>query len=734
MQDCNVEILMPSLSNITDTPAVDSIALEDIALAAAESGARQVSDVYVGETVFLLVIVRAPDNETAYLSRTVAALDDVSVIARPLADDPSTPLAAGAKDSVAAAAAGPPVAVPPNSPRAMLAGTPTPRATPAFGGDWAGEDAGVALPVLRESAWVSVADPGLGEGGGGTPGEATRGAEGGKKGGVKKLRTVVCKGMWVLVRSPPERGVKGPALTGRQRMCVSMREARGGAGGLVGSKVVAVHLPLVLSCRHVTAGDNRSRAFITISARNITSDAVLSIVPPYVHLASSTVVSLDHSTSGMSARTSARTGEASGKERGDESGEDEDEVVEPVVGLEDFFSFKREVGEDDFDGDEDDEPEFDGGGGNPERFGGDRGWADDVDGDLMGPMSVLNFARESSREVSDAVTDTNLDDFGVFIPSFGRRWRQAVSVGPREEFDFVYAITQKLSDGASLIQESGTSDVPSLLDDEVFETSVSVAWACQPRGVGENPMNVVARNASLAREMSSGAVLATGQRSNTAVRVLSVQWAPPSLIQDVVLSFAGAAVAKAGSRIDVTVTIGNQTKLKLNAATLYLENSDEGAAKGMSGPGRSGATAAAQACQPDSRGIAGGKVVAATSVPLSPTSVSSVGDGELQGQLVPLRTVINVGEIDAGASATVRVSCVALGRGCAALDEVLVADLAASPGVVPRLWRSDAPFKTFVIEEGESFCGELLEPAKRASNGSDEAAVMVADDLSVIEF
>lgn len=808
MHDCDVEVLMPSLSHINDHSPSEQTPLEDIALSAAESGAREVTDVYIGETAFLLLIVRGPDS--ARLLSAVDHLDEVCVSAQTLSvEEPdSPPQAAAHKLPSPSANALPPPTPSAQSPAATSLPSPSPSAAPASTAGAsplsgalgpsaaaprvpplglspsaaqapAGAPAARVLPILRESAWVSVADPARG---GEQAGEPSR--VGGPGGGapLSPPRKVVCKGLWVLFRPPPEAAsfYEVMALTGRQRLGVELREgsvaaycraprmcvgdavAKAGRLGaapncLVGSKVVGVHVPLDLSFRHVTAGGNDSRAFIAITARNTTSDAVLSVVPPYVNLAATTIVELDGDSS-TAARTSARfrarsmdkrklntplgggvpATPASSKGRTPSAGAldedsprsasvfgelDEEDDYEPQrtrLSLEDHFSFQSQFGSlGELNSDVDSEIASESEGLSDDGSGEEKDLKDANDSAPSGHPNAnnrfqvspgLNVARMAS-DVSGLYGGASQDDFGVFIPSFGKRSKQAVSIGPREVFDFVFAVTPKLSDGALAL--SNYDGMPHLGANQCFETSVSVAWSCRPRGSSDSDRSIVAEKVPLQRELSSGGVLATGQRSNSAVRVLDVQWSPPSWREDVVMSFAGPSVAVDRTSISVAVTILNQTRQRLNNASLFID------ASGLGDVGKHCVSDLDLGKHPERRkGL------------VDRDQRKALLGTEKEGELLPLRTVISVGAIEAGASTTVLVSCVVLGRGCASLGAAAVADCASSAGVIPQLWRAQTTFKTFVVDQHQGSEAAASSPTRFAS----KKMTMITEDLSVVEL
>lgn len=829
MHDYTIEVLMPSLSALADTPPAAAPSLEDVALAAAESGAREVSDLYVGETAFLLLVVRAPHGAADVHAR-VAALDAAAVAARPIAaEDPPDAASPPVPASPTASALPPPPphAAPPQTAAQRLS-PPAPGGVQAGGGGGGGLGGGggggggaggapavapalnlgasqagareveqgcgeaegeMPLPVVMESAWVTVPDhvrareaggsaaPGPSAGEAGVDASAAAGADAGDAAATQVPRKVVCKGLWVLVRPPPTcaRAESAELLLGRQRITVAMHEQRvsssvgqrpvgdaislagravGSANAIHGSKDVAVHSPLELSCRYAAAGGNSARSFVAISARNTTSDAVLSVVPPYMHLGASVVVRMENEEGLSAARTSGhvqprvmevlkqRNSSApsprisvqtprSSKARmsfvnprdfsfssatesvismpGGEVSAEEDFVDEQRVSLEDYFIFKPELGEVD--------PAAESG--KATRLAGEavsyvvEGGVDSeerpVEDVSMEPAAASlrdgdRQAEDCSLASDDALDDSASDDFGMFIPAFGRRARQAVSVGPREVYDFVFAVTPKVSDSAAR-GDGSKSGAPQLCAGELFETAVSVAWSCRPRGGTDVTRIIAAQGSPLQRELSSGGVLATGRRSGSALRVLSVRWSPPSLLEDVVMSFSGPPVALVRSCIVVSVTIGNQTAQPLHDVTIFIR---------PRGDDRS-------------RAISDGLGVLSTPVSKSPRAQPNRLPFAMEGagQVLPLRTVLPVGPVAPGSSVTTRISCVVLGRGCAALGEVHVADMAPRPGTMPRIWRAHTDFSTFVVDAS---------PAVADVKPADSPTIMLADDLSTVEL
>jgi hypothetical protein len=704
IQECDVEVLMPSLGTLAAyAPDAGTSSLENIALQAAESGAREVTDVYVGETVFLLVVVRGPEGFP--LQRVVGLLDDVRVSARPF--DAET--AAIAPPSPAPSGEAPPPSPSPKHASALVADMES--ATHVNRGIYCG------LTILRESSWVNVADP--------TRNDEAVSVQGAGAVAAPTPRKFACKGLWVIVRSPLEpsalRDVR--AITGKQRLSVSIRERKrpvmsversvhcsvelaarisGAQSVLVGSKVVTVHLPLDLTCRYVECAGNSARSFVSVTARNTTSDATVSIVPPYVHLSASMIVDEGEERS-SAARTSdsispraladARSGRAT----------DGQESIDNKVSLDEFFKFKREFGDlPEVSAEEDDDVD---------RF------------HSVGDDSPTNEPQNAQDDTGDKVIceHSRFDDFDVFIPSFGRLSRQAVHVGPREVFEFVFAISPR--DNGGVFQKSGdhrlATGPPKLEPGKCFFTPIAIAWACRPRAGDDTKRGVLERQLSLQRERTLAAVLAIALRSNVAIQALHVHWTPPSLVEDIVLTFSGPPVAAARSRIYVSVTIMNQGKQNLNSATLYIQRDaftpNAAGGHGSSGTGSDGGNEAS------GTGFAGADnhrpVLTAFGIAEPPL-------------LLPLRTVIGAGPIPAGCSANVLVPCVAHGHGIATLGDVRVIDATPTSGFIPRAWRAKAEFQTFVVDPVSRLPGDPEPPVFHP----ESAVRMASNDMKVISL
>lgn len=624
LHDCGVELLMPSLASFTHEGRAS---LEDVTLAAAESSGRELTEVYVGETVFLVVVVSGPEYVHTRDS-LFGALDGLGDVQVTVGEEVRRGLRKGG------------VSIP---------------------GVEGGER---SLPVLRESAWVAV----------------SRGASGGSEGGEGGVDSpnVLCKGLWVLVRTPPEASDfdNVMAMAGKQSIFVSLRErstshsirhvpifaaitrasrVSGKPIVLSASKSLMVHLPLEVACQQVVAGGSAGRTFVTISARNSTSDAVLSVVPPYIHVSSSAIVSESekgsHSRSGSATATGLAAAARAAKQ--DPATRDDNGAV---LSLDDMFEFQPQFGVEGASRDcEDDASASSGDQGADER-------AAAGDGDVHG------LKRERSRG-----DDTN-DDFGVFIPAFSRWLKQAVSLGPREVFNFVYAIipkgdtqqharhshvegTNKDPSSGAIPSSASSAAHPKLAPGMCFQTSVALAWSCSPRDASEAAKEALDQDLGLSREMSSGGMLATGKRSSVAIRVMSVQWKPPRLINDVVVTFSGPVVVPLRASLTVNVCILNQSSRDLRAASLFIQRD----------------------------------------------RASNVLE---RRELLAMRTVVSLGHIPCGGSANIELPCVALSSGTLSLGEVCVIDLSAGDGVEPQAWAADTSFEVLVVDQDASIPGD----------------------------
>lgn len=393
----------------------------------------------------------------------------------------------------------------------------------------------------------------------------------------------------------------------------------GKATVLVASRQIMVNMPVQISCYNSKVAHCAEKSFVCVSARNVTSDAVLSVVPPYINLNFTKVV-FDPE------QKEERTGK----------------IEEEVASLDERYEFiPVSTGEESTD---DEESSID-----------------------LGPENSLRTLR---RQSSGAVST---EDYGLFIPSFNYWLKRAVSLGPREVFNFVYKVVQKGDSQHGLLD----SDAGTRRGDEFrehvkargssalkmgpvgrklkpgmcLETSVAVAWKCVPNDTHDlSPP--VSQKQGFQREMSAGGVLATGKRGSVAVRLTSVHWQPPALLDAVVVTFSGPSLTTVGANISVSISILNQTNTDLAAATVLVQQGE-----------------------------------------------SSSYD------LLALRTVVGVGRIAAGSEATLQLPCVALRTGTVSLGPVQVVDRAAAPNL-QNIWTSQAAFQVFVVEPTASVPGD----------------------------
>lgn len=385
----------------------------------------------------------------------------------------------------------------------------------------------------------------------------------------------------------------------------------GKAAALVTSRQIMVNMPVQISCYHSNVAGCAERSFVCVSMRNVTSDAILSVVPPYINLNFTKVVA--------------------DLERGGDSGE---KVEGEVMSLDERYELV---------------PMFTG-----------AELTDDEDSE--GELGLDNTMRALRRQNSGA---GSTEDYGLFIPSFSYWLKLAVSLGPREVFNFVYKIVQKGNAQHDVVDseaEDGRKDRVkargSLTRGDVrkmgrtgrklepgtcLETSVAVAWKCVPSEPHDLSPSVSHRH-GLQREMSAGGVLATGKRSNVAVRLTSVRWQPPTLLHAIVVTFSGPSMTTLGATILVSISVLNQTDFDLAAATVLVQQGE-----------------------------------------------SSTFD------LLALRTVVGVGRIVSGGEATLQLPCVALRTGTVSLGPVQVVDRAATPDS-QSIWTSRATFQVFVVD------------------------------------
>lgn len=589
LQDCLVELQVPAPSSLPHPPSASA---EEQTLLAAEARARELTEAYVGDTLFLVVTITAPAGGTHSAEALYQALESFGDVS---------------------------VTMGPNRSAARAC----------------------SLPVLRESAWIGTTHTPAGDAG------PTHNAP----------ATLLCKGLWTLVRTPPEHSRLADALsvTGKQEIFVAIREKSvshglrnspvwatidrasrlfGKALALSASKPILVNLPLEIACRQIRVSQSADKAFVCITARNATGDATLSIVPPYINVNQSRVVT-DPEVNPRAAKPGV-----SGKLKEEESGK----APDIQMALDDRYEFV------------------------PTFAGGDPADEDEMSGELgWGAPPSLSRTQSSGTSTSD--------DYGLFIPSFNHWQKRAVLLGPREVFNFVYKVVQRgHSQHRAVAKESwprrddmrlpgkGKEDasvnkLPKLKPGTCLETTVAVAWNCLPReSIYDVPQPAPEKADSLQREMSSGGVLATGKRGNVAVRLTCVHWRPPALIDGVVVAFSGPAIAAVGAKLSVSVTILNQSGDDLGSVAVLVQQNDD-----------------------------------------------------ISLELLALRTVIAVGRITTGEETTLQLPCIALKPGTLSLGPVQVIDRSASADD-QEVWTSDAAYEVFVVDPGAPVPGDPVPP------------------------
>lgn len=764
-----MEVLTPSLPAFGSRAEGDlaSTSLEDYALQAAESGVREVGDICIGETAFLLVVVRGHDASALWqavnrlgnpcvsalplesatdqptntrasttpaapapsrLSSTAGdvhaeepATSDCTVSQAPVsrntplnsvlsAESTSSPnaialagVATGANSTPPSisqggsntlpipTSAGTPIGIP--SKTGISAGATSvsnpfvsPRGTdePRGHGEWNRTQPHRGLPVLQESAWVSVTDPVPGEPMG-TPGVVATATQTPQK--------VLCKGVWVLVSVTTENANPGAlhAITGRQTLLVTMQEnsrmksvatcevesalelanrQAGPSGAFAAAKVVNVHMPIEMSTRYSVSPSDDSRAYVTVNVRNVTSNYALSVLPPTVELAHSTVVDADGHKS-ISARTSdadtpsgrvrARTARTYGRE-----------PTGRHVSLENHFVFRIQESE----------------AGAPEA--------------VLSETQEINAATEThSSERTEQFRASDEDgpkqlpdsrpDEDRLVGASTSTPAEAVALGPLETYQFVFAVESKGSTQSLPIGDTPMStNSMSLAHGECFETQFLMCWSCRSRDdIGHDLSMHKFSSGDTDSAQSSNKELSL-RNGSIASQTVAVMWAPPSVLQDVVISFSGPPVVARLANLDITITLFNRTRHRLLAATLFI-NSNAAELKEM--VKASGA--------PNS-------LLANLNGPSHCETKERMGGGIDSPGLLPLRTVISAGRIGPDESATIRVPCLAIGDGIASVGDVSVVDMAPAPGVIPRIWTASCVFETFVVDNKAPIPGDPM--------------------------
>lgn len=454
LHDCKVQIRIPLLSAEEKKDAPDLQTLH-----AVSKNKRDLSEAYIGSSIFVVVTVSPPNpsHASSTLIHALEALGDLQVF---LAE--SGVATSKRKDQSA-----------------------------------------VRLPILRESAWCP--GPGL-----------------------------IAKGLWALVRSPPSStdADRVLAAAGRHDVMITLRErsvpvaARNSpvwatidrAGRLFAKSVVMrairpimLAMPIQISCHTLNVSGSADRIIVSVSARNATAEAYLSVMPPYINVGSSRLVN-------------------------ENDREGVDGIPVQLDGQYDILPLSNIGGNSD----------------------------DDFD-------RKVEDTTKLSREESDG-----RDDYGLLIPSFNSLMRDAVSLGPREIYNFAYTVSKKaVSDATEDLSEETNVDAAQMSDSwrvpsgKCLRTNVAIAWSCSLSKDGED--NIDESSPNLSREMSAGGVLATGRRGNVAVHIAYVDWKPPGLMEGVIVKFAGPRSAAVGNTIHVSMSILNQTERHLGKVCVRLQ-------------------------------------------------------------------------------------------------------------------------------------------------------------------
>ena len=193
-----------------------------------------------------------------------------------------------------------------------------------------------------------------------------------------------------------------------------------------------------------------------------------------------------------------------------------------------------------------------------------------------------------------------------------------------------------------------------------------IAWSCRPRNAGEIVDEIPRMNAPVSRTLSSGGMLAIGERSNVALRVTTVRWSPPTLLDDVIVTFAGPAVAAVGSPVSITVSILNRSKKDLKSATLYVQKDNVHAVE--------------------------------------------------HNLLSPRRKTISLGCIASESSTHVQLQCIPLHCGIMSLGSVHVRDTECEPDEDDAMWSASGSFEVFVVDPYDRIPGDPSLPGPIDSN------------------
>lgn len=606
LHDCKVELRIPVVDTLPPNPSSTEppLTLEDHVLHAATTTTRDLTEAYIGETIFLLLTIQPPEGISHTFDSLYTALESCGDAHVTITNDADLDLSLSLPDT--------------------KTNTPTPN----------------RLPILRESAWVTH-----------------------QRHANQSTPSLLCKGVWALVRTPPEIPASNSSTTntsysshchpqmrmfglaGRHTVEITLRERPAGASSrnspvwatidrasrlfgktvsLRASRPLLLSMPLVITCRQTAVSGSADKTLISVVARNSTADATLAVVPPYVNVGASQLV-VEHGRKIAMEKENDDNDKDDIRKKGKElpSMNSLDRRFEFVP----LFDMDHAVNEEN----EDDEE------------------VDEVSLLMKGPDStdVVSAGTETESETQD--------DYGLFIPSFNHWLQRAVQLGPREVYVFAYKVVERdggnngrseetYGEGNKVDKKSEpTNNGPTRLKPGFcVETSIAVAWKCYPRENGSVVEKALADHAEpLHREMSSGAVLATGKRGNVAVRLAKVQWRPASLLESVVVTFSGPCTATVGSKLIVSMSIVNQTEKKLENAVIMIQRDEVGS------------------------------------------------------DLLTLRTVIAVGDILPREETSLQLPCIALRVGTLGLGTVRVVE----NGVGGRVqWESESEFRVVVLE------------------------------------
>lgn len=248
LHDCTIDLRLPSLSSLPQSTG-EPPSLESLTAAALSSAPRAQSSAYLGETLLVVLHVRAPKNSPP---------DALPFLLDRIGDVRLYLTAASAR--------------------------PEPRATPLRAPtDAPKSQRGPSLSILAQGDWVP--DPSF---------------------------PAYAKSLVVLLRTPPDNSLAGhiTAASGPQRLEAVLRE-RGAAAAdardavaaisrstrtpardslyVAAAATVDVRAPLELSCHTTQAAD---RVFVVVAVANVASDAALDVVPPAIRVAATRLVRL----------------------------------------------------------------------------------------------------------------------------------------------------------------------------------------------------------------------------------------------------------------------------------------------------------------------------------------------------------------------------------------------------------------------------------------------------------